>query len=632
MSPLADPRLVLEAFNRTAAELPDRCLHALFEERADRAPGAVAVLSGEESITYGELEARANRLAHRLAALGVGPEVRVGICLERGPDVVVALLAVLKAGGAYVPLDPTHPPERLAWMVDDARAALVIAREAVRPLLPEGVPVLGLDRDAAAVERASSERPERGTDPANLAYVIYTSGSTGVPKGIAVAHRGVVNNLLDWNGRFGIGAEDRTLLVSSLGFDVSVFEALGILAAGGAVVVPTPAELRDPARWAALMRRHGVTVWNSATALLGMLADHLDAAPGDAPPSLRLAFVGGDWIPLDLPARLRAHLPRLQVVGLGGVTEASIYSVAYPVGEVDPAWPSLPYGAPFANQRAYVLDDDLRPLPVGEPGEMYVGGAGVTRGYAGRPGFTAERFLPDPFHAPGARMYRTGDRAQWLPDGNLRFLGRLDAQVKIRGNRVEPGEVEAVLRRHPGVDRVVAGARVDAAGEARLVAWFTGRGEPESLREHARRALPPYLVPSAFVRMDALPLSPNGKIDRRALPAPDFRDAGRAYVAPRTPVEEVLAGMWADVLPVDRVGADDDFFALGGESLLAMRLIGALRAALGVELTLRALLENPTLAAMAAEVERMLYDDILAMDDDQAARLAAAAPAAEGAA
>ncbi|HET7229039.1 MAG TPA: non-ribosomal peptide synthetase [Longimicrobium sp.] len=622
-----DARLVLEAFNRTAADIPaDRCLHEWFEARVDRTPDAVAVLSGDEEITYAQLEARANRLAHHLAALGVGPEVRVGICLERGPDVVVALLAVLKAGGAYVPLDPAYPPERLAAMLADAGAALVIAQEQVRALLPRGAAVVALDREAERIAAAPAHRPASGVEPRNLAYVIYTSGSTGTPKGIAIAHRGVVNNLLDWNRRFGIGAEDRTFLVSSLSFDISVFEALGILAAGGAVVVPAHAELRDPARWAALMRRHGVTVWNSATALLGMLADHLHAAPEDAPRALRLAFAGGDWVPLELAGRLRARIPGLRVVALGGVTEVSIYSVAYEIGNVDPAWPSIPYGAPLGNQRAYVLDDALRPLPVGEPGEMYLGGVGVARGYAGRPAFTAERFLPDPHGGgPGARMYRTGDRARWLADGNLQFLGRLDAQVKIRGNRVEPGEVEAVLRRHPGVERCAAGARGDETGETRLVAWFTGAAEPESLREHARHALPPYMVPSAFVRMEALPLSPNGKLDRRALPAPRF-GAERPYLPPSTPVEEALAAMWASVLPVERVGADDDFFELGGESLGVMRMIGSVRAALGVELTFRAVMDHPTLAALAAEVERMLYDEIVAMDEDQAERLAALAP------
>ncbi|HYH79465.1 MAG TPA: non-ribosomal peptide synthetase, partial [Longimicrobium sp.] len=494
----------------------------------------------------------------------------------------------------------------------------------------------------ARIAAEGGGRPESGVDPRNLAYVIYTSGSTGAPKGIAVAHRGVVGNLLDWNRRFGVGPADRALLVSSPSFDISVFEALGTLAAGGAVVIPAPAEEREPARWAALMRRHGVTVWNSATALLAMLADHLDRNPEDAPPSLRLAFVGGDWIPVTLPGRLRARLPGLRVVSMGGVTEVSIYSFVFPVPRAAPAWKSIPYGTPMANQRAYVLDEGMRPLPVGIPGELYLGGLGVARGYAGRAGFTAGRFLPDPHAvAPGARMYRTGDRARWLADGNLEFLGRLDAQVKIRGNRVEPGEVEAALLRHPGVERCVVAAREDAPGEKRLVAWVVGAADARALRAHLRRSLPEYMVPAAFVALPALPVSPNGKLDRRALPAPDGRAPERPHVAPRTPTEEVLAGLWVEVFhshrpaaatapAVARVGAADDFFDLGGDSVLVMRLAAHVHAAFGVELSFRAVLAFPTVEAMADEIERMLYEDIATMPEARAEQLAGLNPIAGG--
>jgi amino acid adenylation domain-containing protein len=630
----AERVLVIDGFNRTHYDFPaDACLHAVFEARADATPDATAVIFEDAPIAYREIEARANRLARHLRRRGVGPEVRVAICLERGPALVVAMLGVLKAGGAYVPLDPAYPAERLERMLGDSGTAIVLTQSSLRSLFPADADAgfLLVDGDADAIAAESAARPAGGADALNLAYVIYTSGSTGIPKGIAIAHRGVVNNLLDWNRRFGIVPDDRSLLVSSLSFDISVFESLGVLAAGGTVVVPAPAELRDPARWATLMRRHGVTLWNSATALLGMLAEHLDAHPHDAPPTLRLAFVGGDWVPIPLPRRLNAHLPALTTVVMGGVTEVSIYSIIHPVGDVHPAWRSLPYGVPMGNQRAYVLDARLRPLPIGVAGELYLGGVGPARGYAGRPGFTAERFLADPYGVePGARMYRTGDRARWMADGTLEFLGRLDAQVKIRGNRVEPGEIEAVLRRHPGVARCVVVAREDAPGDRRLAAYVVGTAGAAALREHVRQSLPEYMVPAAFVALDALPLSPNGKVDRRALPAPDCTAAEETYVAPRTAVEEVLAGMWMEVLPVERVGVDDDFFDLGGESVLVMRLIAGLRAQLGIELTFRAVLANPVLGDMAAEVERMLYDDILTLPEEQARELAELNPIAGG--
>jgi amino acid adenylation domain-containing protein len=606
-------RRVLEEWNRTEAPFPaDQCLHQLFEAHAAREPHAAAVVFRDRTLSYGELDARANRLARHLAGLGVGPEVLVGLCLERGPELVAALLGVLKAGGAYLPLDPGYPAERLARMLAGSGAAVVLTQESLRDVLPalDGVAVVSLDGEAERIAAHGAEPVRSAVEPRNLAYVIFTSGSTGVPKGIALAHRGVANNLADLNGGWGVGAEDRVLLLSSLSFDMSVYETLGILAAGGAVVVPAGDELRDPARWAGLMRRHGVTVWNSAPALLGMLADHLDEHPEDAPPALRLAFLGGDWVPVPLPERMRAHAPRMEVVVMGGATEASIHSIIYPIRASDPAWKSIPYGVPMANQRAYVLDDRLRPVPVGAPGELYLAGIGLARGYAGRAGFTAERFLPDPHGVePGARMYRTGDRAGWRADGNLELIGRLDVQVKIRGYRIELGEIEAVLRRHPEVERAVVAAREDAPGDKRLVAYVVGSAGAHALREHLRASLPEYMVPAAFVAVDALPLSPNGKVDRKALPAPERAAGGDDFAAPRTPVEEVLAGVWAGLLNVGRVGVRDSFFALGGHSLLATRMASRVRAVFGIELPLREVFDAPTLAELAERVEALRRAD-----------------------
>ncbi|HEX2079996.1 MAG TPA: amino acid adenylation domain-containing protein, partial [Longimicrobium sp.] len=595
-------------WNATDADLPHGvCLHRAFEARADADPSAVAAVHGDEAVTYGELEARANRLAHHLRRRGVGPESRVGICVERGPRVLEAILGILKAGGAYVPLDPTYPAERLARMRRTAGVRALVTEQALAATLDAADDAVLLDRDAGAIEAESAARPEGGATPENLAYVIFTSGSTGHPKGIALRHRGVMNNLADLNGGHAVGPADRVLLLSSLSFDMSVYETLGILAAGGAVVIPRPHELREPSAWAALCRRHGVTLWNSAPALLGMLCDHAEAHPEQAPSGLRLAFLGGDWVPVPLVERVRAWAPGMRdFIVMGGATEASIHSVIHPVGAVDPAWRSIPYGVPMANQRAYVLDGHLREVPVGVAGELFLGGIGLARGYTGRAGFTAERFLPDPHGEPGARLYRTGDRARHGEDGVIELLGRIDHQVKIRGLRIEPGEVEAALRRHPAVARAVVTAHADG-GEPRLVAYLLradGAEEPapRALRALLRETLPDYMVPAAFVVLDRLPLSPNGKVDRKQLPAPPA-DEGRApYVAPRTPAEAALAEIWAEVLGIGGVGAHDDFFALGGQSLLAMRVISRVRAGLGVELAVRALFEAPTVAELAARL------------------------------
>ncbi|HST62423.1 MAG TPA: amino acid adenylation domain-containing protein, partial [Longimicrobium sp.] len=534
---------------------------------------------------------------------------RVGICVERGPRVVEAILGVLKAGGAYVPLDPTYPPERLAHMMATAGVRVLVTEQALAASLPDVAGRILLDADGAAIAAESDARPEGGATPENLAYVIFTSGSTGQPKGIALRHRGVMNNLADLNVAHGIGPADRVLLLSSLSFDMSVYETLGILAAGGAVVIPRPAELRDPAAWAALCRRHGVTLWNSAPALLGMLTEHVEAHPAAAPAGLRLAFLGGDWVPVPLADRVRAWAPEMRdFIVMGGATEASIHSLIHRVGEIDPAWRSIPYGVPMANQRAWVLDRHLREVPVGVAGELFLGGMGLARGYTGRAGFTAERFLPDPHGGePGSRLYRTGDRARYGADGVVELLGRIDHQVKIRGFRIEPGEIEAALRRHPAVARAVVVARADG-GESRLVAYLLP-ADPAAppvareLRDGLRATLPDYMVPAAYVVLDRLPLSPNGKVDRAQLPAP-APDADRGpYAAPRTPVQETLAAVWSAVLGVDRVGIYDDFFALGGQSLLATRVVARIREAFGVELGLRALFEAPTVAELAARVD-----------------------------
>jgi amino acid adenylation domain-containing protein len=596
-------------WNAMEAEFPrGLCLHQAFEAHVDAHPHTTAVLYGDQAISYDELEARANRLALHLRGLGVGPESRVGICVRRSPAVLEAILGVLKAGGAYIPLDADYPPERLEHMRRTAGVTVLLTESALRERLPaQGMAAVVLDADAQAIAAHPASRPESGVQPENLAYVIFTSGSTGHPKGIALAHRGVMNNLWDLNTAHRVGAADRVLLLSSLSFDMSVYETLGILAAGGAVVIPTADEARDPARWAALCRRHAVTVWNSAPALLGLLCDHAEAHPAQAPDRLRLAFLGGDWVPVPLPDRVRAWAPGMaDFIVMGGATEASIHSIIYPVHEVDPAWRSIPYGVPMANQRAYVLDRHLRPVPTGVAGELFLGGVGLARGYTGRAGFTAERFVPDPVSGDaGSRLYRTGDLARYGADGTIELRGRIDHQAKIRGFRIEPGEIEAALGRHPAVARAVVVARRDGGGEARLVAYVVaveGAETPAAaeLRAFLRGTLPDWMVPGAYVALERLPLSPNGKVDRKALPAPAAA-AGEGR-DPRTPLEAELCAEAAALLGIERVGPEDDFFDLGGHSLAVTRLLGRVRDRWRVEVPIRDFFAAPRVGALADRI------------------------------
>ncbi|MFJ5679587.1 amino acid adenylation domain-containing protein [Streptomyces sp. NPDC093097] len=609
----AERHRALVEWNDTAHPYPSggACLHELFEEQRSRSPQAPAVIAATGELSYAQLDALAERIAGRLAGLGVGPDTPVGLCLAKGPTLVAAVLGVLKAGGAYLPLDPAYPAQRLAFMLRDAAPPVVLTERALAGLLP-AVGAQVLEVEDAEQWPTAGPRPA-APDPDHLAYVIYTSGSTGTPKGIAVPHRGVVNNLLDLNGTYGIEPGDRVLGLSSPSFDMFVYETLGILAAGGAVVVPHPDRARDPHHWVDLVRRHKVTVWNSAPAL----ADAFVRAGEERNvrlPRLKAAFLGGDWIPVPLPGRFRRLAPRMAFLALGGATEASIHSITHPVTEVDPAWTSIPYGRPMVNQQAVVVSPALEPAPVGVPGELCLAGTGLTRGYLGRPGMTADRYRPHPGAGTGpvpagARLYRTGDLARTRADGVIELIGRLDHQVKLRGLRIELDEIEAVLRRHPGIERAVVTAR-GSGDERRLVGYLVpaeGAGAAPSaaeLRALLKAELPEYMVPAVFVTLDALPLSPNGKVDRAALPEPDGAAdrAGAAYVAPRNDVEAVLAALWAELLEVDRVGAEDDFFALGGHSLLATRLASAVLETFGVELPLRDLFEAPTVAEQAVRL------------------------------
>jgi amino acid adenylation domain-containing protein len=603
-------RSVVEDWNRTATAYPaDAGIPALFEAHAARTPDAPAALFHDASLTYGELNQRANRLAHHLVRAGVGPEARVGICLERGAEMVVAMLAVLKAGAAYVPLEPDYPAERLAFMLADAGVEVLVTQDSLRGALPaaEGVRMVRVDGDAARIAEERAENPAIETGPRSLAHVIYTSGSTGTPKGVGIEHRGVVRLVVETD-YLRIGPDDRVGQASTPVFDAATFEVWGALLNGAALVgIPRDVVLA-PERLEAAVRDGGITVLMLTTALFNQVARERPAAFN----GLRAVLFGGEAADAAAARAVLAAGGPERMVNAYGPTENTTFSTTWRVRDVAEEATALSIGRPVANSSAFVLGGGLEPLPVGLPGELYVGGHGVARGYLGRPALTAERFVPDPFSAaPGARMYRTGDRARWRADGTLEFLGRLDGQVKIRGFRIEIGEIEAALRRHPGVTDCVVVARADADGGLRLVAYVAGEGDAEAFRAHLRRTLPDFMVPGAFVTLDRLPLNTNGKVDRRALPEPD--PAAAEHVAPRTQTEEVLAGIWAEVLGLERVSADGDFFLLGGHSLLATRVISRVRAAFGVQPTVRTLFEAPTLAQLAEAIEGLRRAELPAL-------------------
>ncbi len=621
----AERETILVEWNDTAVEFPrERCLHELFEQRVKHCPDAPAVVHDGRSLTYAALDARANRLAQRLVTLGVGPNVLVGIAAERSFELVIGLLAISKAGGAYVPMDPSYPRERLAFMLEDSQVGVLLTQRHLLALLPEArtaVQLVLLDEQRGGSE---SGAPASGVGPEDLAYVIYTSGSTGKPKGVVLDHRGRVNNFLDFNRRFAVGTGDALIALASLSFDMCAYDVFGTLAAGATIVMPRADELLDARAWAHTIQRQRVTIWHTAPAMLKMLVELCEADPSLAPHTLRLVLLGGDWIPVTLPDRLRALVPDARVISMGGATECSMDSTIFEVEEVDPAWRSIPYGEPMANQLAYVLDEDLQPVPALVPGELYLGGIGVGRGYLGRPELTAERFLPDPFaSAPGARMYRTGDLARWMEDGNLELLGRVDNQVKVRGFRIELGEIEARLRTHPAVREGVVVARADASGEKRLVAYFVPRLDNElceprfahllaaDLRKTLAADLPPYMVPFLYVRLEALPLSPNGKVDRKRLPEPE---RGRpehlpAFAPPSDVLEELLSAMWCEVLGVDSVGVEDPFLDLGGHSILAAQVQARLAEVFPFEVTLRDLFDTSTVSKLARHLRNLAKNE-----------------------
>ncbi|PPK63167.1 non-ribosomal peptide synthetase [Actinokineospora auranticolor] len=621
------------AANDTAVEWPELLLHTAVAEHAASRPDATAVVFGETRLSYAELSRRVNQVGHVLRDGGARPDELVAVVTRKGWEQIVAAHGVLASGAAYLPIDAGVPAERLRYLLDHGRVTTALTQSTVDVEWPEGIRVLRVDTDFA--DAPTTPLPPAQT-PTDLAYVIYTSGSTGKPKGVMVDHRGVANTILDANARHGIGPNDKCMAVSGLHFDLSVYDVFGMIAAGGTVVIPEPSENPDPERWADLVRTEGVTFWNSVPTLVEILVGYAEGEnlPNPLAP-LRTVVLAGDWIPVSLPDRLRAVAPGVRVIASGGPTESCVWSVVNPLGEVDQSLPSIPYGKPMANQRYHVLDAHRQHRPTWVPGEIHIASqVGLARGYWRDRDRTEAQFFALPGEEP--RVYASGDLGRYLPDGSIEILGRADFQVKIQGHRIELGEVEAVLAEHPAVERAVVVAAGKTRATTRLVAFATASGDepdPAELRAHLAARLPDYLVPATIRVLDELPLTGNGKVDRLALTA---SGSGLAVVEeisgpPEGPVEEAVAAIWCELLGLAAVGRGDHFFRLGGNSIIATKVVARLRELFGVELSLRVVFTQPTVARIAAalvadpaDAEQVLAVCALLADltDDQLAELA----------
>ncbi|NEO86257.1 MAG: amino acid adenylation domain-containing protein [Spirulina sp. SIO3F2] len=602
----ASERAQLAQWNQTSMEIPpDRCIHHLVEDQAARTPEAIAVRFGNDQLTYQVLNQKANQLAGYLQAQGVQTEQLVGLCCDRSLEMLVGLLGILKAGATYVPIDPAYPRDRITWVLEDAQISLLLTQAHLQDELPEtSAQMIRLDADWGAIAAAHSGTVNITSDvtPTNLAYIIYTSGSTGKPKGVQLQHQSVVNFLLTMGEQPGLNADDLLLAVTTLSFDIAVLELFLPLTVGATVLLASRAQARDGNALLQLLQTENVTVMQATPTTWSMLL----AMGWQGSPQLKI-LSGGEALTPALAERLAPKVKELW--NMYGPTETTIWSS---ISAIDAQTKTITIGQPIANTQLYVLDANLQQLPIGAPGELYIGGAGLARGYINRPELTAERFIPNPF-VPGERIYRTGDLAKWRPDGRVECLGRVDYQVKVRGFRIELGEIEAVLTQHPDVKEAVVVVRENELGEKNLCGYFSPVPgiEPESydrladVRELLRSQLPDYMVPSQFMVLPALPLTPNGKIDRKALPQPDIASQMAAnYAAPCTTVERQLAEIWAEVLGLNQVGLHDNFFDLGGHSLLAAHLLSEIEQQLDYAVSLGTLFQHPTLKALADYLEQ----------------------------
>jgi amino acid adenylation domain-containing protein len=602
----AEKHQLLVEWNDTKTDYPkDKCIHELFETQVERTPDAIALAFEDQQLTYHELNNRANQLAHYLQTLGVGPAVLVGICVERSMEMIVGLLGILKAGGAYVPLDPTYPKERLGFMLEDTHVGIVLTDiVSLTSLPPTSARVICLDRDWEEVAREPQVNRISQSRADSLAYVIYTSGSTGQPKGVAVSHRAV--NRLVMNTDYAQVTPSQVMAqVSNVSFDAATFEIWGALLNGARLVLIAKDTLLSPRSLLTAVERHRITTLFLTTALFNQMVEQIPAALG----RLRHLLFGGEAVDPRVVKKLLHKGPPRRLLHVYGPTETTTFASWYLVKAVAADATTVPIGRPIGGTDIYILDKYLAPVPIGVPGELHIGGDGLARGYLNRPELTREKFIANPFSAdPTSRLYKTGDVARYLPDGNIEFLGRINDQVKLRGHRIELGEIEMVLGQHRAIQNSVAVVREGTSGDKRLVAYVVARPEgmfdAADVRKYLKQKLPKYMIPSAVVLLDELPLTANGKVDRNVLPAPD-RDRPEleyVYQAGRTPIEDTLAGIWAEVLKVDKIGIYDNFFDLGGHSLLATQIVSRIRNVFSIELPLRHLFESPTVAEIAVIV------------------------------
>jgi amino acid adenylation domain-containing protein len=593
--------------NATKDFVPEGLLHGGFLKQTQVRPDATAVISPGRKISYQQLRQEANQLADRLKRIRVRANELVAVVMEKGWEQVVAVLGILQAGAAYLPIEAGLPEARREQLMEQGRVRVVITQPWLRNKLgwPQGVTaLLAIEPQAPS---SGAVRCLAHTKPLDLAYVIFTSGSTGVPKGVMVDHRAALNTILDMNQRFGLSAQDRVLALSSLSFDLSVYDVFGTLAAGGAIVLPPADAKRDPRRWMQQLDQEQVTIWNTVPALLEMLVEYAEGAGLKLPSGLRLALLSGDWIPVTLPGRARALQPLLNLISLGGATEAAIWSILYPIEEVPFEWKSIPYGRPMKNQYFTVLHENFTPCPIWVPGQLYIGGIGLAQGYWRDPRRTADRFVPHPEQAE--RLYRTGDLGRYLPDGTIEFLGREDFQVKVQGHRIETGEIESSLEQHPDVRQAIVNAVGELRGPKKLVAYVVPRQgcelQPEALRQFLATQLPSYMVPAAIIVKDSLPLSQNGKVDRSALLGTSvvMEESQAPVLTPRSSTEEAVTSLWEEVLGHKPSSPLENFFSAGGDSVSAIKLLSRINKIFGIEVPVRELFERPALEDLTRAVE-----------------------------